>query len=46
MEHVIHLKNWFILHSAAANAIHNMGLNEASLIISKVKVNEDTTVKK
>nr|AYK30460.1 ribosomal protein L22 [Ostrya japonica]AYK30545.1 ribosomal protein L22 [Ostrya japonica] len=37
-----------LVYSAAANAIHNMGLNEASLIISKVEVNENegTTVKK
>ena len=35
-----------LVYSAAANAIHNMGLNEASLIISKVEVNEGTTVKK
>nr|YP_010962561.1 ribosomal protein L22 [Engelhardia unijuga]WNI01081.1 ribosomal protein L22 [Engelhardia fenzelii]WNI01168.1 ribosomal protein L22 [Engelhardia fenzelii]WNI01255.1 ribosomal protein L22 [Engelhardia fenzelii]WNI01516.1 ribosomal protein L22 [Engelhardia unijuga]WNI01603.1 ribosomal protein L22 [Engelhardia unijuga] len=35
-----------LVYSAAANTIHNMGLNESSLIISKVEVNESTTVKK
>nr|YP_010555573.1 ribosomal protein L22 [Engelhardia hainanensis]UYR22322.1 ribosomal protein L22 [Engelhardia hainanensis]WNI01329.1 ribosomal protein L22 [Engelhardia hainanensis] len=35
-----------LVYSAAANAIHNMGLNKSSLIISKVEVNESTTVKK
>nr|YP_010399804.1 ribosomal protein L22 [Platycarya longipes]UQM88410.1 ribosomal protein L22 [Platycarya longipes] len=35
-----------LVYSAAANAIHNMGLNESSLIISKMEVNKGTTVKK
>nr|QBG40292.1 ribosomal protein L22 [Juglans cinerea] len=35
-----------LVYSAATNAIHNMGLNESSLIISKVEVNKGTTVKK
>nr|YP_010503703.1 ribosomal protein L22 [Chrysosplenium pilosum]YP_010978432.1 ribosomal protein L22 [Chrysosplenium valdepilosum]UXE32252.1 ribosomal protein L22 [Chrysosplenium pilosum]WOC30171.1 ribosomal protein L22 [Chrysosplenium valdepilosum] len=35
-----------LVYSAAANASHNMGFNEADLIISKVEVNEGTTVKK
>nr|YP_010389458.1 ribosomal protein L22 [Delavaya toxocarpa]UPQ44779.1 ribosomal protein L22 [Delavaya toxocarpa] len=32
--------------SAAANASHNMGLNEANLVISKAEVNEGTAVKR
>nr|QSH55815.1 ribosomal protein L22 [Chrysosplenium sinicum] len=35
-----------LVYSAAANASHNMGFNEADLIISKAEVNEGTTVKK
>nr|YP_010926754.1 ribosomal protein L22 [Pterocarya rhoifolia]WAJ61087.1 ribosomal protein L22 [Pterocarya rhoifolia]WKF54084.1 ribosomal protein L22 [Pterocarya rhoifolia] len=35
-----------LVYSAAANTIHNRGLNESSLIISKVEVNKRTTVKK
>nr|YP_009714122.1 ribosomal protein L22 [Rhodoleia championii]QGJ04456.1 ribosomal protein L22 [Rhodoleia championii] len=35
-----------LVYSAAANANHNMGFNEADLIISKAEVNEGTTVKK
>nr|YP_010160871.1 ribosomal protein L22 [Baccaurea ramiflora]QRH18377.1 ribosomal protein L22 [Baccaurea ramiflora]QXF60478.1 ribosomal protein L22 [Baccaurea ramiflora] len=35
-----------LVYSAAANASHNMGFNEASLFISKAEVNEGTTVKK
>nr|QGU83936.1 ribosomal protein L22 [Homalium racemosum] len=35
-----------LIFSAAANASHNMDLNEESLFISKVEVNEGTTMKK
>nr|QJE71244.1 ribosomal protein L22 [Eugenia selloi] len=35
-----------LVYSAAANASHNMGLNEANLFISKAEVNEGTTMKK
>nr|YP_009716622.1 ribosomal protein L22 [Gillenia trifoliata]QGM82212.1 ribosomal protein L22 [Gillenia trifoliata]QNT11810.1 ribosomal protein L22 [Gillenia trifoliata] len=35
-----------LVYSAAANANHNKGLNETSLIISKAEVNEGMTVKK
>nr|YP_009569064.1 ribosomal protein L22 [Ancistrocladus tectorius]QBC66380.1 ribosomal protein L22 [Ancistrocladus tectorius] len=35
-----------LLYSAAANASHNMGLNKANLIISKVEVSKGTTIKK
>nr|YP_009660467.1 ribosomal protein L22 [Duabanga grandiflora]QCS00361.1 ribosomal protein L22 [Duabanga grandiflora] len=35
-----------LLYSAAANASHNMGFNEASLVISKAEVNEGNTLKK
>nr|YP_010540420.1 ribosomal protein L22 [Spiraea salicifolia]YP_010541184.1 ribosomal protein L22 [Spiraea japonica]YP_011029379.1 ribosomal protein L22 [Spiraea longigemmis]WNV25368.1 ribosomal protein L22 [Spiraea japonica var. glabra]UCS10526.1 ribosomal protein L22 [Spiraea japonica]UYF20550.1 ribosomal protein L22 [Spiraea salicifolia]UYF21315.1 ribosomal protein L22 [Spiraea japonica]WBP64643.1 ribosomal protein L22 [Spiraea japonica] len=35
-----------LVYSAAANANHNKGFNETSLIISKAEVNEGTTVKK
>nr|UDD79818.1 ribosomal protein L22 [Eucalyptus behriana] len=35
-----------LVYSAAANASHNMGFNEASLVISKAEVNESTTMKK
>ncbi|GMY21537.1 chloroplast ribosomal protein L22 [Fagus crenata] len=34
------------VHSAAANASNNMSLNEASLVVSKAKVNEGPTRKK
>jgi large subunit ribosomal protein L22 len=35
-----------LVYSVAANASHNMGFNETSLVISKAEVNEGTTVKK
>nr|YP_009490037.1 ribosomal protein L22 [Saxifraga stolonifera]AWH11479.1 ribosomal protein L22 [Saxifraga stolonifera]QKV45979.1 ribosomal protein L22 [Saxifraga stolonifera] len=35
-----------LVYSAAANASHNMGFNQADLVISKAEVNEGTTVKK
>nr|YP_010608660.1 ribosomal protein L22 [Sabia swinhoei]WAN89485.1 ribosomal protein L22 [Sabia swinhoei]WAN89570.1 ribosomal protein L22 [Sabia swinhoei] len=35
-----------LIYSAAANASHNMGFNEADSIISKVEVNEGTTMKR
>nr|YP_010927733.1 ribosomal protein L22 [Cuphea fruticosa]WKK46672.1 ribosomal protein L22 [Cuphea fruticosa] len=35
-----------LVSSAAANASHNMGFNQASLVISKAEVNEGTTLKK
>nr|UGS79908.1 ribosomal protein L22 [Trapa natans]UGS79992.1 ribosomal protein L22 [Trapa natans]UGS80076.1 ribosomal protein L22 [Trapa japonica] len=35
-----------LVYSAAANASHNMGLNQANLVISKAEVNEGTTLKK
>ena len=35
-----------LVYSAAANASHNMGLNEADLFISKAEVNRGTIVKK
>nr|YP_009669442.1 ribosomal protein L22 [Krameria bicolor]QCW94441.1 ribosomal protein L22 [Krameria bicolor] len=35
-----------LVYSAAANASNNMGLNKASLIVSKAEVNESTTAKK
>nr|YP_011029211.1 ribosomal protein L22 [Spiraea hypericifolia]WNV24612.1 ribosomal protein L22 [Spiraea hypericifolia] len=35
-----------LVYSAAANANHNKGFNETSLIISKAEVNEGMTVKK
>nr|QGU84440.1 ribosomal protein L22 [Casearia decandra] len=35
-----------LVYSAAANASHNMGFNEASLVIRKAEVNEGPTVKK
>nr|ARD01801.1 ribosomal protein L22 [Spenceria ramalana] len=35
-----------LVYSAAANANHNKGFNETSLIISKAEINEGTTVKK
>ena len=35
-----------LVYSAAANASHNMGFNETSLVVSKAEVNEGTTVKK
>nr|YP_004072501.1 ribosomal protein L22 [Corynocarpus laevigatus]ADO60349.1 ribosomal protein L22 [Corynocarpus laevigatus] len=35
-----------LVYSAAANASHNMGFNEATLFISKAEVNKSTTMKK
>nr|YP_009891208.1 ribosomal protein L22 [Akania lucens]QKK37581.1 ribosomal protein L22 [Akania lucens] len=35
-----------LVYSAAANASHNKGFSETSLVISKAEVNEGTTVKK
>nr|YP_010401136.1 ribosomal protein L22 [Hemiptelea davidii]AZA05871.1 ribosomal protein L22 [Hemiptelea davidii]QWK47469.1 ribosomal protein L22 [Hemiptelea davidii]QWK47555.1 ribosomal protein L22 [Hemiptelea davidii]UQJ74419.1 ribosomal protein L22 [Hemiptelea davidii]UQT66070.1 ribosomal protein L22 [Hemiptelea davidii] len=35
-----------LVYSAAANGNHNMGFNEASLIISQAQVNEGTTMKR
>nr|AYP35047.1 ribosomal protein L22 [Strelitzia reginae] len=35
-----------LVYSAAANASHNMGLNEADSFISEAKVNRSTIVKK
>ena len=35
-----------LVYSAAANASHNMSLNEANLVISKAEVNEGTAVKR
>uniref|UniRef100_UPI0030031292 ribosomal protein L22 n=1 Tax=Corylopsis pauciflora TaxID=50993 RepID=UPI0030031292 len=35
-----------LVYSAVANASHNLGFNEADLIISEIEVNEGTTVKK
>ena len=35
-----------LVYSAAANASHNMGFNEADLIISKAEVNEGPTMKR
>lgn len=35
-----------LVYSAAANASHNMGLNEADSVISKAEVNESTTMKR
>nr|YP_010428131.1 ribosomal protein L22 [Gyrinops vidalii]USN93533.1 ribosomal protein L22 [Gyrinops vidalii] len=35
-----------LLDSAAANANHNMGFNQASLVISKAEVNEGITMKR
>nr|YP_009872651.1 ribosomal protein L22 [Dipentodon sinicus]QKT26892.1 ribosomal protein L22 [Dipentodon sinicus]UQK92881.1 ribosomal protein L22 [Dipentodon sinicus] len=35
-----------LVYSAARNASHNRGFNEASLVISKAEVNEGTTVKR
>nr|AHA12795.1 ribosomal protein L22 [Canna indica]AYP31898.1 ribosomal protein L22 [Canna indica]AYP31972.1 ribosomal protein L22 [Canna iridiflora]AYP32047.1 ribosomal protein L22 [Canna jaegeriana]UGY85600.1 ribosomal protein L22 [Canna indica] len=35
-----------LVYSAAANASHNMGLNEADSFISEAKVNRSTVVKK
>nr|YP_010641137.1 ribosomal protein L22 [Saxifraga nigroglandulifera]WBQ54204.1 ribosomal protein L22 [Saxifraga nigroglandulifera] len=35
-----------LVYSAAANARHNMGFNEADLVINKAQVNQGTTVKK
>ena len=33
-----------LVYSAAANASHNMGFNERSLVVSKAEVNEGTTL--
>nr|QGW13735.1 50S ribosomal protein L22 [Acer amplum subsp. catalpifolium] len=35
-----------LVYSAAANASHNMSLNEANLVISKAEVNEGTAMKR
>nr|WRM54181.1 ribosomal protein L22 [Thalia dealbata] len=35
-----------LVYSAAANASHNMGLNEADSFISEAKINRSTIVKK
>nr|YP_009185383.1 ribosomal protein L22 [Tilia amurensis]YP_009185468.1 ribosomal protein L22 [Tilia mandshurica]YP_009185553.1 ribosomal protein L22 [Tilia oliveri]YP_009185638.1 ribosomal protein L22 [Tilia paucicostata]YP_009948350.1 ribosomal protein L22 [Tilia taishanensis]YP_010157001.1 ribosomal protein L22 [Tilia mongolica]YP_010253442.1 ribosomal protein L22 [Tilia miqueliana]YP_010335682.1 ribosomal protein L22 [Tilia platyphyllos]YP_010428755.1 ribosomal protein L22 [Tilia cordata]YP_010428840 len=35
-----------LVYSAAANASHNRGFNEASLVISQAAVNEGTTLKR
>nr|YP_009429570.1 ribosomal protein L22 [Daphne kiusiana]YP_010262498.1 ribosomal protein L22 [Daphne papyracea]ASW34766.1 ribosomal protein L22 [Daphne kiusiana]UIX23169.1 ribosomal protein L22 [Daphne papyracea] len=35
-----------LVYSAAANANHNMGFNQASLVISKAEVNEGNTMKR
>nr|YP_010628526.1 ribosomal protein L22 [Begonia depauperata]WBN95477.1 ribosomal protein L22 [Begonia depauperata] len=35
-----------MVYSVAANASHNMGLNETNLVISKAEVNKSITVKK
>ncbi|KAG8488792.1 hypothetical protein CXB51_016842 [Gossypium anomalum] len=35
-----------LVYSAAANARHNIGFSETSLVISQVAVNERTTLKK
>lgn len=35
-----------LVYSAAANARHNRGFNEASLVISQAAVNEGTTLKR
>nr|YP_010483370.1 50S ribosomal protein L22 [Sinoradlkofera minor]UVU30614.1 50S ribosomal protein L22 [Sinoradlkofera minor] len=35
-----------LVYSAAANASHNMGLNETNLVISKAEVNEGAAVKR
>jgi large subunit ribosomal protein L22 len=35
-----------LVYSAAANASHNMGSNEANLVISQAEVNKGSTVKK
>nr|YP_010234713.1 ribosomal protein L22 [Casearia glomerata]QGU84352.1 ribosomal protein L22 [Casearia velutina]QTA72503.1 ribosomal protein L22 [Casearia glomerata] len=35
-----------LVYSAAANASHNMGFDEANLVIRKAEVNEGPTVKK
>nr|YP_010927396.1 ribosomal protein L22 [Cuphea curiosa]WKK46334.1 ribosomal protein L22 [Cuphea curiosa] len=35
-----------LVYSAAANASHNMGFNQESLVVSKAEVNEGTTLKK
>nr|UJH19799.1 ribosomal protein L22 [Azadirachta indica var. siamensis] len=35
-----------LVYSAAANGIHNLGFNEASLVIIKAEVNEGTSAKR
>jgi large subunit ribosomal protein L22 len=35
-----------LIHSAAANANHNMGLNKSNLLISRVEVNEGVVFKR
>nr|QHE65615.1 50S ribosomal protein L22 [Nitraria roborowskii]QHE65695.1 50S ribosomal protein L22 [Nitraria sibirica]QHE65775.1 50S ribosomal protein L22 [Nitraria tangutorum]QKY75639.1 ribosomal protein L22 [Nitraria tangutorum] len=35
-----------LIYSAAANGTHNMGFDEASLVISKAEVNEGTAMKR
>lgn len=35
-----------LVYSAAANGVHNMGFNEASLFIVKAEVNEATSAKR
>lgn len=35
-----------LIYSAAANGVHNMGFNEASLVIVKAEVNEATSAKR
>lgn len=35
-----------LIHSAAANANHNMGLNKANLLVSRVEVNEGAVFKR
>lgn len=35
-----------LVYSAAANANHNMGFNEANLVISQAEVNEGSTAKR
>jgi large subunit ribosomal protein L22 len=35
-----------LINSAAANANHNMGLNKANLLVSRVKVNEGAVFKR
>jgi large subunit ribosomal protein L22 len=35
-----------LIHSAAANANHNLGLNKANLLVSRVEVNEGAVFKR